>query len=157
MRKQIVLLTAFILTAAATTANAEYPSYLNKSYCNDLKKEFMVRVIPSLKNYSEERFSRDKRASLRNTKKYLDKNLDWLQECSEYMSKTQGDWLFKDKKTTKMIFASVKDVSREMGFALDGVLFFDDVDPVTREFDALFEVTDNQTTMMQLNGELASY
>ncbi|MFL0796450.1 MAG: hypothetical protein K6L73_03040 [Cellvibrionaceae bacterium] len=157
MRKQIVLMTAFILSAAATTAKAEFPAYLSKSYCNDLKKEFMVRVIPSLKNYSTERFSRDKRASLRNTKKYLDKNIDWLEECTDFMSKTEGDWLFKDKKTTKMIFASAKDVSREMGFALDGVLFFDDIDPVTREFDELFEVTDTQTTMMQLNGELASY
>lgn len=158
MSRQIVSLVAILLGAVSFSASAEkFPSYLNESYCSDLKKEFMTSVMPSLKSYSEHRFNRDKRASLRNTKEFLDKRVDWMKECNDYLSKTEGDYIFRDAQTTKHIFASLEDVSREMGFALDGVLFFDDVDPVTREFDNLFQLTDAHETKLMLNGELAAY
>jgi len=147
--------------AAAKKHGVRFASYLNTKYCDDIKSEFMSIAINSLQRYRDTRLSDQRQYGMKTTRHFIDQRRDWMQECENYLSLSEGENLFYEKKTTKNIFLALTRISAEMKALLDGVTYSNEGElgnnaQVAEKFDVLFQLVDTHKTLMQLRGQVAT-
>jgi|GEM_PF-571982 len=136
----------------------KFPSYLSRAYCEEIKIEFMTSTLSSLQSYRDTRLDVKRKRGMNNTRSFIDQRKAWLQECDNYLTKTDHGRIFKDDKTTVSIFNAMDSVSRELSSLVKGVTYSfdhgqDSTVMATEKFDHLFELVDNHKTLLLLKGQ----
>lgn len=134
----------------------KFPGYLSAKYCEGIAMDFMTSSIRSLDNYRSNHFKTKYKGPLKNTKNYLAQRKLWLEECDDYLSKIDSGRIFNDEKTTKRIFASIDQVSKEFAALIDGATYAteqDARDAMNDKINRLFKVVDDHKTIMHLKGK----
>lgn len=141
---------------AQTKYNVTFPSYLTQKYCEGITMDFMRSTVRSLDKYRSENFNTKYKGPLKNTRNYLVQRKEWLQECDDYLSKTQNIRVFGNDKTTKQIFASIDKVSNEFADLIKGVSYSSDDEAkviMDGKINTLFQLVDDHKTIMHLKGK----
>lgn len=147
--------------AAATKHKVKFASYLSTQYCKDIKSEFLTSAIVSLQRYRDTRLTDSRNYGMKNTRQFIEQRKNWLQECDNYLSLSEGMSLFHEKESSENIFVAMEKVSAELDSLLRGVTYSNASEPGTSsviadKFDHLFTLVDNHRTLMQLRGQLIS-
>ena len=163
MKKIIFAVALFILTAPSFACDEtckreqvekktgeKIASYLSWKFCDETKESFLTLAMPSLEKYNEQNNNgiaegTRRKAGMRNTRKYIDTQKDWLAECDHYLEVTQKGHIFKDEKTTKKIFTDMDNVSAELLAQMKGTSYTDGTtgldtsnEVAAEKFDTLF-------------------
>ncbi len=136
--------------------NVTFPSFLTQKYCDGIKMDFMRSTVRSLDKYRSENFNTKFKGPLKNTRNYLTQRKEWLQECDDYLSKTQNIRVFGNDKTTKQIFASIDRVNAEFSDLIKGVSYASDGEAkvvMDEKIDVLFQLVDDHKTLLHLKGK----
>lgn len=136
----------------------KFPSYLSWTYCEEIKIEFMTSTLSSLQRYRDTHLDTKHKRGMKNTRQYINQRKEWLQECDNYLVKTEHGRIFKEAKTTDNIFKALDSVSRELASLVKGVTYSfehgqDSTAVAAEKFDHLFELVDNHKTLLQLKGQ----
>lgn len=144
--------------AAEAKHSVTFPSHLTWKYCDDIKYDFMTTDMRSLQSYSSKHFNTKYKGPIKNIVKLIDMRKEWLQECDVYLTKTNQDRIFYDKKTTKQVFGHMNAVSKELKDVIGGVTYSSSQGDETKKivvekFEHLFEAVDNHKNLMHLKGK----
>ncbi|WP_444945311.1 hypothetical protein ACJJIP_13100 [Microbulbifer sp. VTAC004] len=146
-------LLCLLFTSTQSIANT-HPSYLTEKYCSSLVEQFVDSGMRSLDKYINEHFNPEYKGGIRNTIRFLEQRLEWLNECNNYLKDTAQTYVFHSEDDTQSIFSAITELTRELQHVRSGVEYRDDAgnnNPapyVKRRFEALAQLVDRHHTRM---------
>ena len=135
-----------------------FPSYLSKRYCSELKLDFMTKDMQSMQSYSRDHFGTQYKGPIKNMVSFIDQRENWLKECDDYLHIKHGEHIFTDQETNTKIFTSIDSVRNELKAIIDGKTYSEFTGEDTKtvvgsKFEGLFQLVDNHKNLMYLRGK----
>ncbi|WP_444904390.1 hypothetical protein ACJJIU_05250 [Microbulbifer sp. CnH-101-E] len=146
-------LLSLLISSSLSNANT-HPSYLTKEYCSSVVEQFVGAGMRSLDKYVNEHFNPEYKGGIRNTIRFLEQRLEWLNECNAYLVDTNNAYVFHSQDDTQNIFSAINELTRELQHVRSGVEYRDDTgnnNPapfIKRRFATLAELVDRHHTRL---------
>jgi len=139
--------------------STKFPGFLTWNYCDRLAYDFMTTDIESLLSYGSKHFQVKFKGPIKNIVHMIEQREDWLAECDDYLTKTRGERIFYDDKTTRNIFGKMRSAKKELTGVIAGVTYSsgqgDETQVIVQEkFEALYDTVDTHKNLMHLKGKL---
>jgi len=143
-----------LLIASNPSSANTHPSYLTEKYCDSVVEQFVDSGMRSLDKYINEHFNPEYKGGIRNTIRFLEQRLEWLNECNDYLTDTTQTHVFHSEDDTQSIFKAINELTRELQHVRAGVEYRDDAgnnNPapyVKRRYETLAQLVDQHHTRM---------
>lgn len=143
---------------AELEAGIEFPNHVTWKLCEDTAYYFMTSTLKQLDRYKDTRLPTANQVSLRNIKRLVNEQRQWLTECDEYMQLTDNGRIFKEADTTDTIFAAMDNLTEQLDAGMRSAVNATDVvgDPnglKQEQFNKLLQLVEDHIRILQLRGQ----